>query len=275
MGCLQDPPSIPVPRTFQTLGSQPFPQSPKPQGPFPAADAGFMATDSQLLWAPHHVQPPGPGWLHPLPQRLLWEVKHPSPFIRHQLPGNSFPLAVSRGSSCRHRHLTAKGRPSALPPHTQSHGAGSGLGAPEGPGATPRPPQAMLPVALGCSSAASVSPEESRLPPSTPGACQQPCRHSRKRLDSRMCQCSHRKPPAYAFCSVPCYFPTGRRGTPPSSPGPTLHPVFTFPEREIFTGSMTLTPPPGSLPDCSLQKGAFPMLHQSGRGPFNLIQQMD
>lgn len=84
MGCLQDPPSIPVPRTFQTLGSKPFPRSPKPQGPFPAADAGFMATDSRLLWASRHVQPPGPGWLHPLPQRLLWEVKHPSPFIRRK-----------------------------------------------------------------------------------------------------------------------------------------------------------------------------------------------
>lgn len=164
MGCLQDPPSIPVPRTFRTLGSKPFPRSPKPQGPFPAADAGFMATDSRLLWASRHVQPPGPGWLHPLPQRLLWEVKHPSPFIRrNQLPSGS----VSRGSSCRHRHLTAEGRPPAPPPHTQSQGAGSGLGAPEGIGATPWPPQAMLPVALRCSSAASVSPRRAGclLPP--------------------------------------------------------------------------------------------------------------
>lgn len=63
---LLDLPSTPFPGTFQTVGSKPFPWSPKLQGPF---HAGFMATDSWLLWAPRHCQPPSPGWCPPVPQK--------------------------------------------------------------------------------------------------------------------------------------------------------------------------------------------------------------
>lgn len=98
--------------------------------------------------------------------------------------------------------------------------------------------------------------------------------YSRKKLVlSRTSQCAHSKPPASISCSMPYDFATGSKGLPPPH---FLHCTPFLPScREIFTDSTPVPPPPGSLPDFSSWKGAFPTLHLEWTRAVSLTEQMD
>lgn len=136
MVCPQDVPSIPFPRTFQTLGSKPFPWSPKLQGPFHAAYAGFMATDSGSSGPPATSSPQARAGCTPLPRGSYGKRR------------THVPLSDTR-------FLTAEGAPTspsssnAKPFQSQEQGWGWGHLRALGPYCGL--PQAMLP-ALRCSS---------------------------------------------------------------------------------------------------------------------------
>lgn len=157
----------------------------------------------------------------PCAPEALWEVRSLC-----QTPAAASPWLCVPCLSCGHRNLTVEGGggPSAPPPPTQNafRAREQGVGwAPEGIGAISRPRSSPLPVALRGSLAASFHLG------SLLAAFQTDILEKAETASG-----SHSQPPAYVFCSVPCYPPSGSRD--PHLLMPLTIPVFTFLKRIIY-----------------------------------------